>query len=75
MPDHVSESLIQCIEFLDANYIDEEGLYRLSGSFSTINDFKALLMRGNALPFDTVQNPHDVSCAIKQVLQKEFEPV
>eukprot|EP01114_Cavostelium_apophysatum_P014853 TRINITY_DN3948_c0_g1_i2.p1 TRINITY_DN3948_c0_g1~~TRINITY_DN3948_c0_g1_i2.p1 ORF type:complete len:336 (+),score=51.18 TRINITY_DN3948_c0_g1_i2:271-1278(+) len=66
----------QCIAFLKANGLEEEGLFRVSGSFSDIEHLRKAFESGKNLEItDTSVGVHAVSSLLKKFLRELPEPL
>ncbi|KAG0243494.1 hypothetical protein BGW41_002034 [Actinomortierella wolfii] len=69
----------RCIEYLDVMGVEEVGLYRISGSSTTVAKMKALFDQGQ--DYDFLQkgheppNPHDVATLLKLYLRELPAPI
>ncbi|KAF9978012.1 hypothetical protein BGZ73_004137 [Actinomortierella ambigua] len=69
----------RCIEYLDVMGVEEVGLYRISGSSTTVARMKALFDQGQ--DYDFLQkgheppNPHDVATLLKLYLRELPAPI
>ncbi|KAF9159649.1 hypothetical protein DFQ26_006314 [Actinomortierella ambigua] len=69
----------RCIEYLDIMGVEEVGLYRISGSSTTVAKMKALFDQGQ--DYDFLQkgheppNPHDVATLLKLYLRELPAPI
>ena len=75
-PPHIITSVI---EYLEASrLLNTDGLYRVSGSKTTINDLKSMCMRGEkglSGRFVSMQLPHVATGLLKQYLRELPEPL
>jgi len=66
----------KCIEYLVPRYIEEEGIFRKSGSHENINSLKAAI--DNGIPWDKLFKPnecHDVTGLLKMYIRELPSPV
>lgn len=64
----------ECISFLEENWLEHEGLYRLPGVKSKVEDAKARYDRGEAMDLEDY-DPNVVASLLKQYLRELPEPL
>jgi hypothetical protein len=76
-PPHIVTSVIEYLEGDAADLLKTDGLYRVSGSKTTINNLKGKCIRGEKMEqiFVKMANPHVASGLLKQYLRELPEPL
>ncbi|KAL1914354.1 uncharacterized protein VTP21DRAFT_8993 [Calcarisporiella thermophila] len=68
--------VVRCVEFLDKHGLDEVGLYRVSGSASSVARLKTVFDNGSDLELAVgEQDSHTVSTLLKTYLRELPEPI
>eukprot|EP00002_Diphylleia_rotans_P019934 TRINITY_DN3856_c0_g1_i1.p1 TRINITY_DN3856_c0_g1~~TRINITY_DN3856_c0_g1_i1.p1 ORF type:complete len:834 (+),score=194.02 TRINITY_DN3856_c0_g1_i1:50-2551(+) len=65
----------KCCEFLEDNALRVEGIFRLAGNSSDVQEKKKLLDQGEELVFDSYTDPHLVSSLLKLWIRELPEPL
>jgi len=63
----------QCVEYLKDKALDEEGLFRVNGSYSEVEQLIKSLSAGNPIPSGS--NPHSVASILKKFFRELPEPL
>jgi hypothetical protein len=63
------------VAFIEKYGLDQEGIYRLSGSAARIDEMKARIDRGQELRFEPTSNVHDATGVLKRFLRELPEGV
>mmetsp|Transcript_16202 Transcript_16202/g.48681 ORF Transcript_16202/g.48681 Transcript_16202/m.48681 type:complete len:675 (+) Transcript_16202:56-2080(+) len=71
----VPEIVHYCLKYLRLRAPSVVGPFRLSGSSRTINTYKTFINRGQMISVSFENNPHNVTCLLKEFLRDLAEPV
>ncbi|KAI9029886.1 Rho GTPase activation protein [Phycomyces nitens] len=66
----------RCVEYVDSHGVMEVGIYRISGSMSTVNGLRTLFEDGSDVDLEVTQpDPHAVGALLKMYLRELPEPI
>jgi len=65
----------KCIDYIEKNALDLEGIFRISGSLNEIQTLKANIDNGEDVDIDKIKDPHVVSGLLKLYLRELPEPL
>ncbi|KAL0097028.1 Rho GTPase activation protein [Phycomyces blakesleeanus] len=66
----------RCVEYVDKHGIMEVGIYRISGSTSTVNGLRTLFEDGSDVDLEVTQpDPHAVGALLKMYLRELPDPI
>ena len=71
----VPATLLKIISFLNENCLDAEGIFRLSGKKSDLDDMRRRMDRGEDISLADVTDPHLVAGLLKLYLREMSEPL
>jgi len=74
--DGVPKFIISALEYIQINALDEEGLFRISGSLETIKTMRNEIDKGIEMDFTkSATSPHNVTGLVKLFLREMPEPL
>lgn len=71
----VPDIIVYCVSYILRFGMDEEGIFRLSGSLKEINKIKDMFQRGEIPPFDVTGDPNVITGLLKQYLRALPSPI
>ena len=71
----IPDIMIYSFSFLEKNGLDEEGLFRLSGSLREIAKLRGTFQKGEIPPINAVGDPHVISGLLKLYFRELPEPL
>lgn len=71
----VPDIVVYCVSYILRFGMDEEGIFRLSGSLNEINKIKDMFQKGKIPPFDVTGDPNVITGLLKQYLRVLPSPI